>query len=169
MRITKSSKYTIQQIVEDFEFELYWYLRKILISHENTKDVLQEVFLRTWKGLEQFRGDAKLSTWLYQIARNEAFRFLEKEKKRLEVMGTSIEENLINKLSSNELISGDEIQIKLQKAILTLPFTQREVFTMRYFDDMKYEEISEILAISVNSLKVSYHHAKAKIENIIKS
>lgn len=162
-------KYNIKDIIENYEQELYWYLRKILISHDNTKDVLQEVFLRAWRNLDKFRGDAAISTWLYQIARNEAFRFLEKEKKRLESLGVSLEENLAAELTTSDLISGDEIQLALQKAILTLPLTQKEVFTMRYFDEMKYEKISEILDISVNSLKVSYHHAKTKIEKQLKS
>lgn len=165
----KSSLYQITDLIETYEEGLYWYLRKMLISHENSKDVLQEVFLRAWKNLDQFRGEAKISTWLYKIARNQALRFMEKEKKRFDAAGLFVKEDLLRKLSSDELISGDEIQMSLQKAILSLPFTQREVFNMRYFDEMKYEQIGEILEISVNSLKVSFHHAKNKIEELLKS
>jgi len=161
--------YSIEDLIDEYQESLYWYLRKILISHNNSKDVLQEVFLRVWKNLEKFRGDAKISTWLYRIAHNEAIRFIEKEKKRLEFLGISIEDELLRELTSDELISGDEVQMQLQKAIITLPLTQREVFTMRYFDEMKYEQIAEITGISVNSLKVSYHIAKNKIEEVLKS
>jgi len=163
-----SSAYNINSIVDDHEKEIYWYLRKLLISHENTKDVLQETFLRAWKNLDTYRGDAKISTWLYRIAHNEALRFLMKEKKRLENNGSNLEKNLLNKLRSDEYISGDEIQMTLQEEIIKLPIRQREVFTMRYFDDLKYEEISEILGTSVDSLKVSYHHAKKKIAEKLK-
>jgi RNA polymerase sigma-70 factor (ECF subfamily) len=163
-----SSAYNINAIVDDHEKEIYWYLRKLLISHENTKDVLQETFLRAWKNLDTYRGDAKISTWLYRIAHNEALRFLEKEKKRLENNGSNLEEDLLNKLRSDEYISGDEIQMTLQEEIIKLPIRQREVFTMRYFDDLSYEEISEILGTSIDSLKVSYHHAKKKITEKIK-
>lgn len=161
-------KYNIKQLVENHQQELYWYIRKILISHENTKDVLQETYLSAWKSLDGFRGDATIQTWLYRIARNEALRYLEKEKRRLEATGTSIEEELLNKLTTGDYISVDEIEISLQKAILTLPLTQREVFNMRYFDELKYENIAEVLEISVNSAKVSYHHAKTKIEEVLK-
>lgn len=161
-------KYNIKQLIEKHQQELYWYIRKILISHENTKDVLQETFLRAWKSLDGFRGQATIQTWLYRIARNEAIRFLEKEKRRLETTGISIEVELLNKLTTGEYISGDDIEMNLQRAILTLPLTQREVFNMRYFDEMKYELIAEILETSVNSAKVSYHHAKTKIEQNLK-
>lgn len=161
-------KYNIKQLIENHQQELYWYIRKILISHENTKDVLQETFLRAWKSLDGFRGQATIQTWLYRIARNEAIRFLEKEKRRLETTGISIEVELLNKLTTGEYISGDDIEMNLQRAILTLPLTQREVFNMRYFDEMKYELIAEILETSVNSAKVSYHHAKTKIEQNLK-
>lgn len=161
-------KYNIKKLIENHQQELYWYIRKILISHENTKDVLQETFLRAWKSLDGFRGQATIQTWLYRIARNEAIRFLEKEKRRLETTGISIEVELLNKLTTGEYISGDDIEMNLQRAILTLPLTQREVFNMRYFDEMKYELIAEILETSVNSAKVSYHHAKTKIEQNLK-
>ena len=115
------SAYNINAIVDDHEKEIYWYLRKLLISHENTMDVLQETFLRAWKNLDAYRGDAKISTWLYRIAHNEALRFLEKEKKRLENNSGNLEEDLLNKLRSDEYISGDEIQMTLQEEIIKLP------------------------------------------------
>ncbi|HPR30492.1 MAG TPA: RNA polymerase sigma factor [Prolixibacteraceae bacterium] len=165
----KPTSYHINELIETYEEGLYWYLRKIIISHDNTKDVLQETFVRVWKNLGSFKGEAKISTWIYRIAHNEAIRFLEKEKRRYEELGMTIEEGLKNKLQSDEYVSGDDIQMKLQMALLKLPVTQRSVFTMRYFDEMSYDDIAEILETSVNSLKVSYHHAKNKIEEILKT
>jgi RNA polymerase sigma-70 factor (ECF subfamily) len=139
----------------------------MVLSHDDSKDILQEVFLRTYRKLDGFKGDSSLSTWLYRIATNEVLRFLEKKKRN-----KSQQENLFevfNRELENSLwISDDEIQLKLQRAILKLPDKQRLVFNMRYFDDLDYEVMSAILKTSVNTLKVNYHLAKTKIEEIIR-
>jgi RNA polymerase sigma-70 factor (ECF subfamily) len=154
-------------LVESYQQILYWYIRKMVLSHDDSKDILQEVFLRTYRKLDGFKGDSSLSTWLYRIATNEVLRFLEKKKRN-----KSQQENLFevfNRELENSLwISDDEIQLKLQRAILKLPDKQRLVFNMRYFDDLDYEVMSAILKTSVNTLKVNYHLAKTKIEEIIR-
>lgn len=165
----KHLKLSIDTLVDEHQEELYWYLRKLLICHETTKDVLQEVYIRAWKYLPKFRGDADVSTWLYRIAHNEAIRYFDKAKRRLEATELQVEDELLDKLEASILISSDHLELQLQKAILTLPLVQREVFTMRYFDDMKYDKIANILETSVGSAKVSYHHAKKKIEEYIKA
>lgn len=155
----------ISQIVEIYQEPLYWHIRKMVISHDDAKDILQEVFLRVWNNVHNFKGDSKISTWLYRITINETSRFLDKKNRLLE---KNRQKTLENELISSDLINGDEIQMELQKAILKLPEKQRLVFNMRYFDDMKYENIAEILETTVNSSKVTYHHAKTKIKQILK-
>jgi RNA polymerase sigma-70 factor (ECF subfamily) len=134
----------------------------MVLSHDDTKDILQEVFLRVWKNISSFKGDSKLFTWLYKITTNEVSRFLDRKKRMLK-KNEVLQEIMQNELVNSHLISGDEIQIKLQKAILQLPHKQQLVFNLRYFDDMNYEDIAEILETSVESLKVSYHYACKKI------
>jgi RNA polymerase sigma-70 factor (ECF subfamily) len=157
----------ISKIIEIYQESLYWHIRKMVLSHDDAKDILQEVFLRTWYKIDTFKGDSKLFTWLYRIATNETLRFLDR-KNRILSNNNQLQETLKNNLETLDLVSGDEIQIQLQKAILQLPRKQRLVFNMRYFDELKYEDISEIIETSVNSCKVSYHHAKTKIEQILK-
>ncbi len=154
-------------IVKKYQERLYWHIRKIVIDHDDTDDILQNTFLKVWKGLDGFREDAGLFTWLYRIATNESLTFLNKKKKKFLLPLTDIEYQLSNNLESDVYFSGDEIQLKLQKALLTLPEKQRLVFNMKYFDEMKYEEMSEILDTSVGALKASYHHAVKKIEKYI--
>ena len=146
---------------------LYRQIRKMVLSHDDANDILQEVFIKAWINIDNFRGEAKLSTWLYRIAINESITFLNKLRARNHV---SIDEEntfLINRLESDEYFDGDEAQKLLQKAILTLPEKQRLVFQMKYFEEMKYEEMSDILGTSVGALKASYHHAVKKIENFL--
>lgn len=157
----------ISLLLEIFEKPLYWHIRKMVISHDDTRDVLQEVFLRAWKNIRGFKKETGLSTWMYRIATNETLRFLEKKRNLFEKK-QKLEAILARKLDEMDLISGDKIQIQLQKAVLKLPEKQRLVFNMRYFDDMKYEEIAEILETTINSTKVNYHHAKTKIEQLLK-
>lgn len=145
---------------------IYWQIRKMVLSHDDASDLLQNVFLKAWNNLQNFRGDARLSTWLYKIAVNESINFINKEKNR-NASVTSPEDgnlSLLDTLESDPYFDGDDIQKKLQQAILKLPEKQRLVFNMRYFDEMKYEEISDILGTSVGALKASYHHAVKKIE-----
>ena len=144
--------------------QIYWQIRKMVISHEDASDLLQNVFLKAWNNLHSFRGDAKLSTWLYKIAVNESINFLNKERIRNGLSAGDQDSCLLEKLESDPYFDGDEIQAQLQQAILRLPEKQRIVFNMRYFDEMKYDEMSEILGTSVGALKASYHHAVKKIE-----
>ena len=143
---------------------LYWHVRKIVISHENADDVLQNAFVKAWKAIGNFRGESKLKTWLYRIATNEALTLLKKEKKRSHGDLGDIQDSLQHSLEQGPMISGDEIQMKLQKAVLSLPEKQRLVFNLKYFEEMKYREIAEVLGGSEGSLKASYHHAVKKIE-----
>lgn len=155
------------QIVSQYSEQLYWQIRKMVIAHEDAHDVLQNTFLKAWAGIESFRGESKLSTWLYRIAVNESITFLNKLHAQNNVSIDDADSVLLSKLESDEWIDGDALQIKLQKAILTLPDKQRLVFNMRYFDELKYEEMSEILGTSVGALKASYHHAAKKIESFL--
>ena len=138
------------------------------MSHDDTDDVLQNTFIKIWKGLQNFRSDAKLFTWMYRIATNESLTFIaDKQKKILGFANGEVEDMLLANLEADEYFDGDQAQLELQKAILKLPEKQRLVFNMKYFDELKYEEISEILETSVGALKASYHHAVKKIESFL--
>lgn len=153
----------IHLMVQQYKVKLYWHIRRIVINHDDTDDVLQNTFIKAWKGMENFKGEAKLYTWLFRIGTNESISFL--RQKRSEISSIHpIEYQLSNSLSSDPYFKGDEIQLKLQKAILSLPEKQRIVFNMRYYDEMPYEKMSEILETSVGALKASYHIAAKKIE-----
>lgn len=155
------------EIVKEYSQPLYWQIRKMVISHDDTNDLLQNTFLKAWSNIEYFRGDARLSTWLYRIAINESITFLNKQRQRQQVSIDDGDLFLEDKLESDTWFSGDKLQGRLQKAILRLPEKQRIVFNMRYFDEKKYEEISGILGTSVGALKASYHIAAKKIEEIL--
>ncbi len=154
-------------IVRNFQERIYWHVRKIVISHDDANDVVQNTFIKAWKGLLNFRGDSKLYTWLYRIATNEAITFLRKKRKHTFVNIDDLAEGLITKIEG-PFFDGNEIEKKLQKAILTLPTKQRIVFNIRYYEEIKYEELALILDTSVGALKASYHHAKNKIEDYLK-
>ena len=168
-RNPETRNYAFNLLVREYQKRLYWHIRKILIDHDDTDDVLQNVFIRAWRHLDGFKGDAQLYTWLYRIATNESITFLNQKKKRAGIPLDEVSAFLANKLESDSYFKGDEIQAKLQRAILTLPDKQRIVFNMKYFDEMKYEEMSEVLETSVGALKASYHHAVKKIEDYLKS
>lgn len=144
---------------------LYRHIRRMVQSHEDTDDLLQNTFLKAWQNIDNFRGDARLSTWLYKIAINESLTFLEKEKKRNSVSLDDSEASAAHTLTADSNIDGDELAEMLRRAVSTLPEKQRLVFNMKYFDDMKYEQISEILGTSVGALKASYHLATKRIEH----
>jgi RNA polymerase sigma factor (sigma-70 family) len=163
-----SRNYAYDLIVRKYQERLYWHIRRMVITHEDADDVVQNTLIKAWKGLSNFKEEAKIYTWLYRIATNEAITFLNKKKKRFFISVVDIEHELSNSIVSDESYSGDEIQLKLQQAILTLPKKQRLVFNMRYYDEMKYDDMSEILKTSVGALKASYHHAAKKIERYIK-
>ncbi len=154
-------------VVQKYQEQLYWLIRKMVLSHEDANDVLQNTFLKAWNGLDSFRGDSHISTWLHRIAVNETFTFLANMQiKNIENI-FDIENIMVQNLQSDSYFSGDETMLKLQKAILSLPPKQRLVFNMKYFEDRKYEEMEEILGTSVGALKASYHHAVKKIENFL--
>ena len=148
---------------------MYWHIRKIVISHDDTDDVLQNTFIKVFRGINQFKGDSKLYSWMYRIATNEAITFINKRAKERKVDITEIKQDLVTSLSSDDWFSGDDIQFILQQAIARLPQKQQLVFNMKYFDHLKYDEISDILGTSVGALKASYFHAVKKIEMYIKS
>ncbi len=154
-------------LVEQYQQQLYWAIRKMVLSHDDANDVLQNTFVKAWHGIQNFRGDAKVFTWLYRVAINETYTFLKKQRNEQNFSLDDEESFMAQKLHADDYFDGDELQIKLQKAILKLPEKQRVVFNMKYFDEMKYEQMSEILETSVGALKASYHHAVKKIEEAL--
>jgi RNA polymerase sigma factor (sigma-70 family) len=154
-------------LVRKYQQKVYWMVRKMVIDHDDSNDITQDVFLKAWTALEKFRGDSQLYTWLYRIATNEAINFLNKKRKRFFIPINDVEAELSDKLESDPLVSGDDIQLKLQKALLKLPEKQRLVFNLKYFEELSYEDISEITGTSVGALKASYHFATKKIEEFL--
>ena len=151
-------------IVKEYSEQLYWQIRRLVLSHEDANDLLQNTFIKAWTNIDYFRGEAKMSTWLYRIALNECLTFLNKQRasNQLSIDDTDIE--MLNKLESDAYFDGDDTQKIFLQAIHTLPEKQQIVFNLKYFKEMKYEEISEIVGTSVGALKASYHHAVKKIE-----
>lgn len=163
----KTQRDAFSVLVEAFSERLYWQIRKIVISHEDANDVLQNTFIKVWTNIESFRGDSKLTTWLYKISINESISFIKKQRQQQIVALDDCDNFLGAKLESDSYFDGDAAQLKLQKAVLTLPEKQRIVFNLKYFEEMKYEDMSEILDTSVGALKASYHHAVKKIEDFL--
>lgn len=155
-------------IVRAYSERLYWHIRKMTSSHEETNDLLQNTFVKVWKNLSSFREESKLYTWLYRIATNETLTYLKRQKLRSYVSLTDHSTFIDNQVENDPYFSGDKLQKELYKAIGKLPPKQKSVFVMRYFDELKYEEISEIMNISVGALKASYHHAYQKIQKSIR-
>ncbi len=162
----KSSQFS--DIVKRYQVQLYWHIRQMVLVHDDANDVLQNTFMKAWNALDSFRGDAQISTWLYRIATNETFTFLSQKRIKNALSLDEIEDLLLENLKADQYFDGDDAQIKLQKAILTLPEKQRLVFNMRYYDEMSYSQMSEILETSEGALKASYHHAYKKIEAALK-
>jgi RNA polymerase sigma-70 factor (ECF subfamily) len=162
---TKERAYTA--IVKKYQERLYWHIRRMVVNHEDANDVLQNVFIRVWNGLENFREDSKLYTWLYRIATNECLSFLEQQKKKASVSLSDVEEGLANQVRADKDFDPKKIEWKLQIAIQRLPEKQRIVFSLRYYDEMPYEEMSRVLDTSEGALKASYHHAVKKIEDYL--
>ena len=156
------------RVIAHYTESLYWQSRRMVIDHDDTNDLLQNTFIKAWTNIDNFRGEAKLSTWLHKIAINEAITFINKEKAKNNV-SIDDESFLIDNLQADEWFDGDEVKLQLQKAINQLPEKQRLVFNMRYFDEMKYEDMSEILGTTAGALKASYHHAIKKIEQFFSS
>ncbi|MEG1586512.1 MAG: RNA polymerase sigma factor [Bacteroidales bacterium] len=161
----KTRRRTFSQLINAYQERLYWQIRKMVLVHEDADDVLQNTFLKAWKNLDSFRGESKLSTWLFRIAINESITFLNKQRQERQMASEEESSFLLENLQADTYFDGDELQLLLQEAILTLPEKQRLVFNMRYFDEMKYEEMSEVLGTSVGALKASYHFAAKKIED----
>lgn len=154
-------------LIRKFQERLYWHIRRLVVSHEDANDVIQNTFIKVWKGLENFRGDSRLYTWMYRIATNESLSFLSAQKKSRAISMDEEESGLSNRLKSDPGFNANQIEWKLQMAIQRLPEKQRLVFNLRYFDEMPYDEMSEVLETSVGALKASYHHAAKKIEEYI--
>lgn len=167
LRQPESCRQAFNEVMREYSEPLYWQIRRMVESHDDASDVLQNTFLKAWQNIENFRGEAKLSTWLYKIALNESITFLARERKRLNLSLDDEEGHLVNLIEADEWIDGDELALKLRKAVASLPEKQRMVFNMKYYDDMKYEQMSEILGTSVGALKASYHLAVKKIEKIL--
>jgi RNA polymerase sigma factor (sigma-70 family) len=168
IRNPDTRNYGFNLLVREYQQKVYWHVRKMVIDHDDTDDLTQEIFIKVHKYINGFREDSQLYTWIYRIATNECLSFLQRKKRRFFLPLGDVAKELSGKLDNSSHISGDEIQLKLQKALLKLPDKQRVVFNMKYFDDMSYEEISEITNTSVGALKASYHHAVKKIEDFLK-
>ena len=166
-RDPSSRSYAFDLIVKQYQKKIYWHTRRIVIDHDDANDVVQNVFIKVWRGLDNFKEDSKLYTWLYRIATNESLTFLKQKRGGSFVSFDEVTSQLSATLTDDPYFRGDAIQRKLQQAILTLPEKQRIVFNMKYFDEMKYEDMSEVLGTSVGALKASYHHAVKKIENFL--
>lgn len=162
---TKERSFTL--IIKKYQQKLYWHIRRLVVEHEDANDVLQNMFIKVWNGLENFREDSQLYTWLYRIATNECLTFLEQQKKRASVSISDVETGLSNKLKADKHFDANKLEWKLQVAIQQLPEKQRVVFNLRYYDEMPYEKMSKILETSEGALKASYHHAVKKIEDYI--
>lgn len=157
------------ELVKKYQERLYWHIRKMVLNHEDADDILQNTFIKVWRSIDNFREESSLYTWLYRIATNESLTFLNSNKRKSFLPMNEASEYMVNNLTSDPYFEGNEIQLKLQNAIAMLPDKQKLVFNMKYFEEMKYEEISEILETSVGALKASYHHAVKKIEEYLKS
>lgn len=164
---TREKAYTA--LIRKYQEKLYWHLRRMVVNHDDANDVLQNVLIRVWNGLEKFREDSQLYTWLYRIATNECLTYLEQQKKRSAVSLSEVETGLENKIRADQHFDSNKLEWKLQLAIQQLPEKQRVVFQLRYYDEMPYEEMSRVLETSEGALKASYHHAVKKIEDYIKN
>lgn len=168
LRDKSSRDKAFRELVIQYQQRLYWHIRRIVLTHEDADDVMQETFIKIFRNIDGFKGDSKLYSWMYRIATNEALSFL---KRNSNLRGTSSEElqqHLIRNLTADPYFDGDQAELELQKAMAGLPNKQRLVFNMKYFQQMKYDDISEVLETSVGALKASYHHAVKKIEKHLK-
>lgn len=165
--VTRERAYTA--LIRKYQERLYWHIRRMVVDHDDANDVLQNTFIRVWNGLDNFREDAQVYTWMYRIATNECLSFLESAKKRSAVSLSDVESGLSNKVVADRHFDANKLEWKLQLAIQKLPEKQRLVFSLRYFDEMPYEEMSRVLDTSEGALKASYHHAVKKVEEFIKN
>ncbi|MDB4015136.1 RNA polymerase sigma factor [Flavobacteriaceae bacterium] len=152
-------------LIKEYQQPLYWHIRKIVFDHEDADDVLQNTYIKIFKNIKNFRGESKLFSWMYRIATNEALTFIKQKSRKLGLSLNEFNEKQVNQLEADVYFEGDAIALKLQLAVANLPEKQRLVFNLKYYEELKYEEISEILETSVGGLKASYHHAVKKIKN----
>jgi len=164
----KQTEKAFSELVQLYKERLYWHIRNIVKNHEDANDVLQNTFIKVFRYIKKFKGDSKLYSWMYRIATNESLTFLKKKARKLQISDQELQDHLIDNLESDVYFEGEKIQLQLQKALNTLPEKQREVFNMRYFQDLKYKEIAEILEVSEGACKSNYHHASKKIEEYLK-
>ncbi len=160
----KTRNQAFSMLVKKYQQKIYWHIRRMVINHDDADDLVQDVFVKIWKSLPGFRSDAQLYTWMYRIATNDCITFINRKKLKNNVPLDDVSHELAESLADSSYFDGDKAQMKLQKALLTLPEKQKLVFNMKYYDDMKYEEISEVLGTSVGALKSSFHLAVKKIE-----
>ncbi|GEC79164.1 RNA polymerase sigma factor [Flavobacterium aquatile] len=160
----KTQNIAFQKLMREYQRPLYNHIRNIVLNHDDTDDVLQNTFIKVFQYLNGFKGDSKLFSWMYRIATNEAITFINNKAKRNGTTSEAMQTKIVENLKADVYFDGNDIQIKLQKSIALLPEKQQLVFKMKYFEELKYEEISEILGTSVGGLKASYHHAVKKIE-----
>jgi RNA polymerase sigma-70 factor (ECF subfamily) len=167
LRNPETKNYGFNLLMRAYQQRVYWHVRKMVIDHDDADDLTQEIFIKIFRYIDKFREDSQFYTWIYRIATNECLSYLQRKKRKFFLPIRDVSAELSNKIDNASHITGEEIQIKLQKALLKLPDKQRLVFNMKYFDDMAYEQISEITGTSVGALKASYHHAVKKIEEFL--
>ncbi len=165
----RTKEQAFKKLVTTYKERLYWHIRKIVVSHDDADDVLQNTFIKIFRGIDNFKQESQLFSWMYRIATNESISFINKRAKEKNVDIADYQQQLTSNLSSDNMFSGDEIQLILQKAIKTLPTKQQLVFNMKYFDNLKYKQIAEILETSEGALKASYFHAVRKVEEFVKN
>ena len=163
----ESRQQAFNLLVRKYQKRVYWLIRKMVIDHDDANDLSQEVFVKIWFKLDEFRGESGLFTWIYRVATNECLGYLKKKRRRFFLPIHDVEGDLAGKIESGNHFTRNEIEKKLQLAILKLPEKQRLVFNMKYFEEMPYEEMSQVLGTSVGALKASYHHAVQKIKNTV--
>ena len=165
----KTQNVAFQKLVQQFQKPLYYHIRNIVLNHDDADDVLQNTFIKVFQNIDKFKGESKLFSWIYRIATNESLTFLSTKAKKNNTTSQELQSKIIDNLEADVFFDGNEIQIKLQKAIASLPEKQQLIFKMKYFNELKYEEISDVLGTSVGALKASYHIASKKIEHFLKT
>ena len=168
IRQPDTKEYGFNLLVRKYQEKIYWHIRRMVADHEDADDLVQESFIKIYRNIHAFREDSQLYTWIYRISTNVCLSFLKKKKRKFFLPLTEITDDLVAKLNNTELVTGDLIQKKLHEAILRLPNKQRVVFNLKYFDNLKYEDMQEITGTSIGALKASYHHAIKKIEEFLK-
>ncbi|WP_338359443.1 sigma-70 family RNA polymerase sigma factor [Yeosuana marina] len=167
LKSNKNIDLAFKELVSLYKERLYWHIRNIVKTHDDADDVLQNTFIKVYKNINSFKGESKLFSWMYRIATNEAISFLNKKAKHLQVSNEDLQQRAIEKLTTDVYFEGDAIQLKLQQAIAKLPQKQQLVFNMKYFEDLKFKDMSDILDTSEGALKASYHIAVKKIEQYL--